>query len=99
MSKEYIICAGTVMEGFDIDIVKYAGIENLTTAQYDILQDEVSDVGLLDFCSSYHLNPHEDVAAAEDQDFFYLATYDEAAFKAELRLKIYEILQIACDTE
>ena len=92
MSTESIICAGTMLGGFEIDIVKYAGLGNLTDEQYDIFNDEMSDVGLLDFCSSYHLNPHEDVAAAEDQDFFYLATYDEAAFKVELRLKIFSVL-------
>lgn len=96
MSTERIICAGTMIDGLDIDIVKYAGIKNLTAEQYDILHDEVTDVELLTFCTSYHLNPHEDedVANADDQDFFYLATDNEEAFKAELRLKISEILKI-----
>ena len=96
MSTERIICAGTMIDGLDIDIVKYAGIKNLTAEQYDILHDEVTDVELLTFCTSYHLNPHEDedVANADDQDFFYLVTDNEEAFKAELRLKISEILKI-----
>ena len=96
MSTERIICAGTMIDGLDIDIVKYAGIKNLTAEQYDILHDEVTDVELLTFCTSYHLNPHEDedVATADDQDFFYLVTDNEEAFKAELRLKISEILKI-----
>ena len=96
MSKEYVICSGTMLEGFDVDIVKYAGLGNLTDEQYDALHDEMNDVDLLNFCSNYHLNPHddEDVASIEDQDFFYLATYNEAAFKAELKLKICEILNI-----
>ena len=99
MSTERIICAGTMLGGFEIDIVKYAGLGNLTDEQYDIFNDEMNDVDLLSFCSNYHLNPHddEDVASVEDQDFFYLATYNEAAFKAELRLKICEILNITAE--
>ena len=100
MLTERIICAGTMIDGLDIDIVKYAGIKNLTAEQYDMLHDEVTDVELLSFCTSYHLNPHEDededVATADDQDFFYLVTDNEEAFKAELRLKICEILKITC---
>ena len=101
MSKEYVICSGTMLEGFDIDIVRYAGLGNLTDEQYNALQDEVNDIELLNFCSSYHLNPHEDedVASVEDQDFFYLATYNEAAFKEELKLKICEILNITSVTD
>ena len=99
MSKEYVICSGTMLEGFDVDILKYAGLGSLTDEQYDAFHDEMNDVDLLNFCSNYHLNPHddEDVASIEDQDFFYLATYNEAAFKAELRLKICEILNITAE--
>ena len=87
-----------MIDGLDIDIVQYAGIKNLTAEQYDRLHDEVSDIELLAFCTSYHLNPHEDedIATADDQDFFYLVTDNEEAFKAELRLKICEILEITC---
>ena len=99
MSKEYVICSGTMLEGFDVDILKYAGLGSLTDEQYDAFHDEMNDVDLLNFCSNYHLNPHddEDVASIEDQDFFYLATYNEAAFKAELKLKICEILNITAE--
>jgi hypothetical protein len=44
MSTERIICAGTMLGGFEIDIVKYAGLGNLTDEQYDIFNDEMNDV-------------------------------------------------------
>ena len=96
MSKEFLICSGTMMEGFSIDIVKYSGMKTLTVEQYDTLHDEISDFELLTYCEHYHLNPHEDpdVVAADDGDFFYLATYNEAALKAELRHKICSVLEI-----
>jgi len=89
-----------MLEGLDIDIVASAGLQ-LTVVQYDSLHDEVSDLELLFQCENYHLNPHddEDVVANDDGDFFYLATYDEDALKAELRLKIKGILGLPHDTE
>jgi len=60
MPKEVLICSGTIMEGFDIDIVKYCGIKTLTVEQYDTLHDAVSDLELLTYCKHYHFNPHED---------------------------------------
>ena len=100
MVKEYIVSAGTMLEGLDIDIVAYAGLQ-LTAVQYDRLHDEVSDLELLSQCENYHLNPHDDkdVVANDDGDFFYLATYDEDALKAELRLKIKGILGLFHDTK
>jgi hypothetical protein len=96
MPKEVLICSGTMMDGFDIDIVKYCGIKTLTVEQYDTLHDAVSDLELLTYCKHYHFNPHEDpdAVAADNGDFFYLATDNEDAFKEELRVKICEILEI-----
>lgn len=100
MVKEYKVAAGTMLEGLDIDIVAYAGLQ-LTVVQYDSLHDEVSDLELLFQCKNYHLNPHddEDVVANDDGDFFYLATYDEDALKFELRSKIEGILGLPHDTK
>jgi hypothetical protein len=96
MPKDVLICSGTMMEGLDIDIVKYCGIKTLTIEQYDTLHDEVSDLELVISCKHYHFNSHEDpdVVAADDDDFFYLATDNEDAFKKELRAKICAILEI-----
>ena len=98
MNKEYTISAGTMLEGLEIDLVVYAGIQ-LTEVQYDTLQDELSDLELLSYCESYHFNPHEDedVVTNDDDDFFYLASYDEDALKSELRLKIQETLGLLDD--
>ena len=100
MTKEYTISAGTMLEGLEIDLVAYAGLQ-LTEVQYDTLQDELSDLELLSHCESYHLNPHEDedVVSNDDDDFFYLASYNEDALKSELRLKIKEILCLPADTQ
>ena len=100
MTKECTISAGTMLEGLEIDIVVYAGLQ-LSEVQYDTLQDELSDLELLSHCESYHLNPHEDedVVSNDDDDFFYLATYDEDALKSELRLKIQEILGLPQDIQ
>ena len=100
MTKEYTISAGTMLEGLEIDLVAYAGLQ-LTEVQYDTLQDELSDLELLSHCESYHLNPHEDedVVSNDDDDFFYLASYNEDALKSELRLKIKEILYLPADTQ
>ena len=70
MTKEYTISAGTMLEGLEIDLVAYAGLQ-LTEVQYDTLQDELSDLELLSHCESYHLNPHEDedVVSNDDDDF------------------------------
>lgn len=97
MSAEFLICSGTMMEGFSIDIVKYSGMKTLTVEQYDTLQDEISDLELLTYCKHYSLNPHEDedVVATDDGDFFYLVSDNEEAFKAELRLKICSVLGIS----
>ena len=97
MSKEFLICSGTMMEGFSIDIVKYSGMKTLTVEQYDTLQDEISDLELLTYCKHYRLKPHEDedVVAINDGDFFYLVSDNEQAFKAELRLKICSVLGIS----
>ena len=98
MTKEYTISAGTMQEGLDIDIVAYSGLQ-LTVEQYDTLHDEMTDIELLFHCESYHLNPHEDedVVSNDDDDFFYLASYDEHALKSELRLKIQETLGLLDD--
>ena len=99
MTKEYTISAGTMLEGLEIDLVAYAGLQ-LTEVQYDTLQDELSDLELLSHCESYHLNPHEDEdVVSNDDDFFYLASYNEDALKSELRLKIKEILCLPADTQ
>lgn len=100
MVKEYKVATGTMLEGLDIDIVAYAGLQ-LTVVQYDSLHDEVSDLELLFQCKNYHLSPHgdEDVVANDDGDFFYLVTYDEDALKSELRSKIREILGLPHDTK
>ena len=100
MTKEYTISAGTMLEGLEIDLVAYAGLQ-LTEVQYDTLQDELSDLELLSHCESYHLNPHEDedVVSNDDDDFFFLASYNEDALKSELRLKIKEILCLPADTQ
>ena len=51
MVKEYKVATGTMLEGLDIDIVAYAGLQ-LTAVQYDSLHDEVSDLELLSQCES-----------------------------------------------
>ena len=71
------ICNGSLMNGIDIDLLEWAGID-CTEDERDELWSEYSEIGLLNECSSAYLDYND------DDDFDELPGYSDRYFNVEV---------------
>ena len=87
------VCMGDLLEGLEIDIVRYSEIDELSDDQADKLWADTTDIALVEMCSSCELI----LVAVTDTpmystNVYKLITDDADAFKAELRAHIKAII-------
>ena len=91
---ELEVCTGDLIDGLDIDLVKYSGIGTLSDEQHDKLWAEMTDINLVEMCDNCELlETGEWDSPGQSTVFYSLITEDQAAFQSELRNKIMEIIQ------
>ena len=89
------ICTGSLMDGLTINLVEYAGIENLSDSEEETLWSEHSDISIVEQCSHAELvvTGEIDEMPGQSDEFYELVASDIEAFKDELKQVIENIIQ------
>ena len=90
-----IICTGSLMDGLSINLVKYAGIENLSDSEEEVLWSEHTDISIVEQCSHAELvvTGEFDEMPGQSDEFYELEVSDIKAFKDELKQVIENIIK------
>ena len=90
-----IICTGSLMDGLSINLVKYAGIENLSDSEEEVLWSEHTDISIVEQCSHAELvvTGEFDEMPGQSDEFYELEASDIKAFKDELKQVIENIIK------
>ena len=90
-----IICTGSLMDGLSINLVKYAGIENLSDSEAEVLWSEHTDISIVEQCSHAELvvTGEFDEMPGQSDEFYELEVSDIKAFKDELKQLIRHIIK------
>ena len=90
-----IICTGSLMDGLSINLVKYAGIENLSDSEEEVLWSEHTDISIVEQCSHAELvvTGEFDEMPGQSDEFYELEVSDIKAFKDELKQLIRHIIK------
>ena len=89
------ICTGSLVNGLSIDLVKYAGIEDLFDSEEEALWSEHSDISIVEQCSNAELvvTGEIDEMPGQSDEFYELEVSDVKAFKDELKQVIESIIK------
>jgi hypothetical protein len=89
------ICTGSLMDGLTINLVEYAGIENLSDSEEETLWSEHSDISIVEQCSHAELvvTGELDEMPGQSDEFYELEASDIKAFKDELKQVIESIIK------
>ena len=89
------ICTGSLMDGLTINLVEYAGIENLSDSEEETLWSEHSDISIVEQCSHAELvvTGEFDEMPGQSDEFYELEASDIKAFKDELKQVIENIIK------
>ena len=89
------ICTGSLMNGLSIDLVEYAGIEDLFDSEEEALWSEHSDISIVEQCSHAELvvTGEIDEMPGQSDEFYKLEASDIKAFKNELKQVIESIIK------
>ena len=90
-----IISTGSLMDGLSINLVKYAGIENLSDSEEEVLWSEHTDISIVEQCSHAELvvTGEFDEMPGQSDEFYELEASDIKAFKNELKQVIENIIK------
>ena len=90
-----IICTGSLMDGLSINLVKYAGIENLSDSEEEVLWSEHTDISIIEQCSHAELvvTGEFDEMPGQSDEFYELEASNIKAFKDELKQLIKRIIK------
>lgn len=89
------ICTGSLMDGLTINLVEYAGIENLSDSEEETLWSEHSDISIVEQCSHAELvvTGEFDEMPGQSDEFYELEASDIKAFIDELKQVIENIIK------
>ena len=91
------ICNGSLMNGIDIDLLEWAGID-CTEDERDELWSEYTEIGLLNECSSAYLDYNDgddfnELPGYSDRYFNVEVIGDPNNLKKEIREFFYSVIQ------
>lgn len=89
------ICRGSYMDGVNIDVLRWCGLETLTYEEQDNLWEKTTEVGLFENCSSCDV---EETLGTEEMPgqsdiFVKVVTSNLSQCKLEIRRKILAIIK------
>ena len=91
MNKYQHVCNGSLMDGLDIDLLDWAGID-YTDDEYEKFWEDVNDRKIMDDCdnSEFEVTGEIDEIPGQSDEFFKVYTWNIEALKNEIREKFKE---------